>query len=342
MKGLRNQLLLYVPLFSIALLLGLFLFLWVIPKQQVKAYIDEVRDDFDAIQEKMKFYEGGFVTVSGLFDNSKEAFYEITTMRTYEESKEDTAQDIKDITELLTEIDRAQEKLSTLTPPKQAEPLHELLTQYYSEIEAGMQILLKHEQTQEQLLQASGDELNRELKEASVLFSQPNVSRNGIIEKYVWIASLAQQSVEKMREIIHPDSPTPENEIFLSIYKPHTAFAELFGYCAQKFSENTKEADKECFDMTAQYSTLYKSLREEREEFDKKWLEQSPITSSFTKAIALQTEIQHIIETEGKEIPEITPNPDQQNSPQPSENPSATPSAAPVVPSEIPAVNPTQ
>ena len=132
---------------TIVVIIGMFLVLKRNPVRTVSAkeYIEQTSDDLHSVAGKIHYYQNGFAKVDKLFGDVQTAFYEITTKRTYFESKKDTAQDIRDITGLLHQIDQLQDKRKMLKPPAELDPLVRDLDAYYSTIYSALEKLLVHE-----------------------------------------------------------------------------------------------------------------------------------------------------------------------------------------------------
>ncbi|OGK62950.1 hypothetical protein A2334_06235 [Candidatus Roizmanbacteria bacterium RIFOXYB2_FULL_38_10] len=246
-----------------------------------KEFMEQTNNDLNSIVGKIHFYQNSFAKVGKLFGETQTAFYEITTSRTYFESVKDTKKDIRDIQNLLHQIEQLQSKRKQVNPPKELEVLAQNLDEYHITIHSALEKLLIHEQTQEKLLGLSTERYNQLLDRLSSVKDGAEFV-NLILE----INPLAQKVIRDMDSYSLPEA---EKAIFANVIKQHRLQADTFATLAQLIQSqdpNMKaKFDSIINDFSSKMDTLKKSDAAEI------YVKISPIGSEFKTALSLEKKI---------------------------------------------------
>ncbi len=262
---------------------------WWIPQAQAKEYIAKTSEDFEAIQEIIQKYEGAFVDISESFRISQGAFYEITATRNYVGAVADTKKDIEDINETLARIKKAVETKAELSVPESMETFDKYLSDYYGNIEEGMKLLLDYEKLQMDMLNASGDELNKELEKMDLILTKGGL-RVEITNYLNSVTNLAQESVTRFQQI--DNIPEIHQKYYLSKLDYHKDLLETTGVLENKYQIGTGAGDQEATDIALAFSERNKERNNLQKKDSEYFVRNSPIKQLFEDSVKLETKIQ--------------------------------------------------
>lgn len=174
-----------------------------VPKAQAQEFIDTVSKDYYGVKGAIKKISQNYGDVSNSFEISKGAFFEITTLRTFQESKIDTAQDILDIADTLTKVSAARENKAKLEVPSDVSDLNSKLDAYYVELDTAMNFLLKYEQFQMEMIIAVGDEYNDKTEKLFDVY-KTDTPRPVVLAYFNDLAALGDVAIGRLEKLGQP------------------------------------------------------------------------------------------------------------------------------------------
>lgn len=231
------------------------------PNVQAQEYLTSVGRSLYLVQDKLDYYLKGFTDIKNSVDTSRTAFYEITTNRDYFSAQTDTQADIAEISTTLEILYTALEEKQQLEVPAVLADFDIQLTKYYSDSITALELLLKHEQFQKQMLDTSGDELNQGLKEIDTLFNQPEtaVSYDELLQIIADTAQLAQISARKFANL----DPVPEIDGIY--YELMNDYHQDLALTLTKMAVFLRQGDDTSLEQLAQEMLAFSQRTKERE-----------------------------------------------------------------------------
>jgi hypothetical protein len=246
-----------------------------------KDFIDQTTKDLNNLGGKVHYYQNSFAKVGKLFGQTNSAFYEITSIRNYFDSVQDTAQDIKDINNLIHQIDQLQAKRKLTTPPPELNSLAQDLDQYYAAIHSGMDKLLVHEQTQQKLLELSGDKYNLLLDKIG-----KTTDTKEFVNLTLEINPLIQDISQKMESYPLPEA---EKDIFAGVITQHRLKAEMFARLTQLFQSGDPNMQTKYNQILKENNTKTQAMLNNRAA--QNYVSSSPAALDFQRALELETKL---------------------------------------------------
>lgn len=263
----------------------LYFFKWV-PDSQAKEYLEQTGQDFADIQNSLKNSSEIFSQVSDSLALSKEAFSEISTLRKFSDAAEDTKSDMEDISNTLTILEEAKQTRANLKVPKQLEEFDAKLLDYYENVGKGMQLLLEHEQFQQKLQQASGDEVYTELDKLFTEYTKPHPT----VEVHAYLLNLsrlAKESADRMATVkVIPPGNEATTQLLIEYHR------DLQNTAANMASElltgrNQRTFDQYLFDHFERNRQRNSTIKTEAI----KYVQESPIKGHLDLSEKLQEEL---------------------------------------------------
>jgi hypothetical protein len=236
----------------------------------------------------MHYFEGAFVPLTETFRTSRTAFYEITTPQNYFNAVTDTRQDIEDIQTVLTLIAQAKDNKKHLKVPKDLSGLNTQIEAYYDKIDQSLTLLLEFENLQLQLLESSGDDLNRQLDSLSSYLTGNQTTREEMISRFKSIGELTHVSLSKFAVVKVPQSHQNYYDLIVSFHKDIVQTADL---AVNQLEQNSQAADAEFAATILNFSSRNQERNIKLQENSLDWTESSGIKTLFEEAVSIEEEI---------------------------------------------------
>lgn len=201
----------FITVILIAAIGGAYYF-WLVPQAKAKEYISNVGADIASIHKNLKAVSSIFVQTENPLEKPEEALNEITLSRNYTDAQKDTKEDIAEIKKSLDLIKTAgEQKAKIQIRSKDINELNGLVEEYLSKSEEALKSLLAHQEFQQKLLNAYGDNLETELLKVDEVLKE-GFDRKTVAAYFQGLSQLSKQSSSEMNLI--PDVPPEEAEYF--------------------------------------------------------------------------------------------------------------------------------
>jgi hypothetical protein len=251
-------------------------------------YLEATAFNLNMVREKASYYEAAFIDLTHSYESSKEAFYEMTSLRKYFDALEDTRQDIEDIEETLNLVNKSIKDKDEIVIPEEVAVLNSRIDRYYKLIYESLSILLKHQYLQMKMLQASGGDLNVEIQRLDKIFAK-EISFEELEDCLEKVSVLADVSVEKFKKI--EDIPESEASYYNRMLDYHQDLASTSKLLLKNLKQNTAESAYGFMENSIAFS----SRNLERDEIGRKetesWMNESGIREKFEEASLVEEKI---------------------------------------------------
>lgn len=274
--------------------LGLGYLFWWVPRVQAKEYLETVGQDFSLVYQKISVYTDGFNPLSESFLTSREAFFEVTTSRTYDEAVIDTKQDIEDIRTTLKLVEQARQTQQGLIVPPDFQTLDQVLDKYYQDLEQGLELLLEFEVLQMQMLEASGQALNDEIKKVDNEV-KTGAARQDLIEYFGGLERLGNHSIEAFNQI--KDVPQAHQDYYNLMLEHHTDLVKSSQEMIADLKLNSEAGDSAMVEKFLAMIDRVQLRNHKQKEMARQFLAQSPIKGHFESALVAENQIKNQLET---------------------------------------------
>ena len=206
------------------------------PRAYAQEYLENISEDIAQVSNEMEYFLNGFDDLTASVDETREAFYEITSTKSYEEAKIDTKEDITTIINTIELINSTRDTKSQYNDlPNEFIEFNKALDSYLDQNNKALDILLTHQEFKQEMLEASGDDFNTKINELTKKVANDEFQAEDF-ELFKDISSEASAAVERFESLI--DVPVTEKGSYeLKI--------EYHAFIALKFDEVYKNVSSE-------------------------------------------------------------------------------------------------
>ena len=221
------------------------------PKTAAQAYLKEMSSQIGQLNSEVQYFIGGFEELSGLTDESRDVFYEMSKTQSYRDAKIDTAEDIALLEKTQNLIDSIRLKKAEFTDlPEDLHTLSNSIDNYLDQNEAALNTLMTHQKFKQQMLEASGDSLDDLLLSLEDKAKKDELSFPEDLELFEKLAIESQKSADRFNSL----TDIPESE-----YDNYESRKDYQAYLARSLDSINTQLNAEVPNMNV-LSTTFASL----------------------------------------------------------------------------------